>query len=300
MRQHPENFFVIWTNAPLVPSATNNQEASLSNQFCSWAKDTLAMGIDPIFGAFPSNVYVFDFFHKLADANGMLQLQYASSSNDSHPNSAATELVAPQFVQEIFNASIVYEGIIPVELTSFSVLLVPDGVEINWSTATELNNFGFDIERCALSAERQAWDKIGFVNGQGTTAQKNEYSFVDNKIDEGVFFYRLKQIDFNGSYNYSNEVKIDTHLPKEFFLEQNYPNPFNPATKIKYQIPQSRFISLIVYDVIGNEIAILVEEFKLAGNYEVEFNALSLSSGIYFYRLNAGDLSETRKMILMR
>jgi len=110
MAKNTENFFVIWTNAPLVAGATNDTEAALSDQFCTWAKDTLAAGLDPEFGTFPSNVYVFDFFHKLADGSGKLPLQYATDNYDSHPNIAATELVAPQFVEEIFNAAINYES----------------------------------------------------------------------------------------------------------------------------------------------------------------------------------------------
>jgi hypothetical protein len=111
MESHPENFFVIWTNAPLEPYSTTSEEAALSKSFCSWAKDTLAMGLDPLFGAFPQNVYVFDFFHKLTGDNGMMLSMYAAGAGDSHPNAAATALVAPQFVEEIFNASIGYEGI---------------------------------------------------------------------------------------------------------------------------------------------------------------------------------------------
>jgi hypothetical protein len=109
MRSHPDNFFVIWTNAPLEPFSTTPSEAALSKWFCTWAKDTLALGLDPVFGTFPANVYVFDFFHKLTGPDGMMLPQYAAGPGDSHPNAAATELVAPQFVQEIFNASIGYE-----------------------------------------------------------------------------------------------------------------------------------------------------------------------------------------------
>jgi hypothetical protein len=111
MESNPENFFIIWTNAPLVQNSTNPNAAMWSHQFCTWAKDTLAEGLDPVYGSFPDNVYVFDFFHKLADTSGYLQLQYAQSPTNSHPNAAATVLVAPQFVQEIFNASIFYESI---------------------------------------------------------------------------------------------------------------------------------------------------------------------------------------------
>jgi hypothetical protein len=110
MASHPGNFFAIWTNAPLEPYSTNASEALLSKQFCIWAKDTLATGLDPVFGAFPPNVYVFDFFRKLTGPNGMMLSSYAAGPGDSHPNATATQLVAPQFVQEIFNASIGYEA----------------------------------------------------------------------------------------------------------------------------------------------------------------------------------------------
>ena len=307
MEQYPDNFFVIWTNAPLVPSATNIQEASLADQFCTWAKDTLAAGNDPLFGAFPSNVYVFDFFHKLADANGMLQLQYATSTTDSHPNDAATDLVAPQFVQEIFDAAIFYEGIIPVELTSFTLSAFGREVMLEWSTATELNNYGFDIERSVISNEERnlLWDKIGFVNGQGTTTLKNEYSFTDKNIDEGKYHYRLKQIDLDGTYTFSNELEIDINLPDEFLLEQNYPNPFNPGTIISWQSPVSSNQTLKIYDLLGNEVATLVDEFRNSGSYQVQFNVAqdsrpAISSGVYYYQLKAGEYVETKKMILLR
>ncbi|MEI7981615.1 MAG: hypothetical protein WCI71_08160 [Bacteroidota bacterium] len=113
MSAHPDNFFVIWTNAPLEPYSTNTTEALLSKQFCAWAKDTLAAGLDAVYGAFPPNVYVFDFFHKLTGTNGMMLAMYAVAPYDSHPNSSATQLVAPQFVQEIFNASVAYEATAP-------------------------------------------------------------------------------------------------------------------------------------------------------------------------------------------
>jgi hypothetical protein len=111
MKSHPGNFFAIWTNAPLEVNSTNLTEAGLADWFCTWAKDTLAAGLDPVFGAFPANVYVFDFFHKLVDASGIMKDMYKTGSGDSHPNAAATALVAPQFVEEIFDASIYYESI---------------------------------------------------------------------------------------------------------------------------------------------------------------------------------------------
>ena len=138
MQQHPQNFFVIWTNAPLVPNQTNIQEAEFSHQFCKWAKDTLAAGNDSLFGAFPSNVYIFDFFHKLVDQNWMLKLQYAVNNDDSHPNSAATELIAPQFVQETFDASIGYESAYTLNLTGFIEGLYDDLSMVEDTVTVEL------------------------------------------------------------------------------------------------------------------------------------------------------------------
>ncbi len=305
MKQNPDNFFVIWTNAPLVPNATNSQQALLSNQFCTWAKDTLAAGLDQVIGEFPPNIYVFDFFHKLADANGMLQLQYASNSNDSHPNSAATELVAPQFVQEIFNAAIVYEGIIPVELTSFAADYNGSEVILNWSTATELNNQGFEIERSKKSETddkntNEEWKLVGSVQGSGTITKPKAYSFVDKAVSTGKYAYRLKQIDLDGKYQYSYVIEVEVIKNFNYYLKQNYPNPFNPATNIRYAIGNKQFVTLKVYDLLGNEVETLVNENKPAGNYNVIFDASKLSSGIYFCTLKTAEFSKTNKMILTK
>jgi hypothetical protein len=133
------------------------------------------------------------------------------------------------------------------------------------------------------------------------------YSFIDENVSTGTYQYRLKQVDFDGSHTYSDIVEVDVTGPTQFSLEQNYPNPFNPTTKIRYQIPASlnpsqggTLVQLIVYDVLGNEIATLVNEEKTAGNYELEFDATGLPSGVYFYQLNAGNYIETKKMLLMK
>jgi hypothetical protein len=152
------------------------------------------------------------------------------------------------------------------------------------------------------------WENIGFVNGNGTTTETQSYSFTDNNLNSGKYIYRLKQIDFDGAFEYSNEVEVIINAPEKFELSQNYPNPFNPSTKISYSIPnviasetkQSALTTLKVYDVLGNEVAILVNEVQSSGNYEVTFNASLLSSGVYFYKLQAGSFVETKKMILMK
>ncbi len=301
IKQHPENFFVIWTNAPLVAEATNSTEARLANEFCTWAKDTLANGNDPVYGAFPPNVYVFDFFHKLAMPNGYMNPAYQVQSGDSHPNAAATELVAPQFVQEVFDAAITYETIIPVEITLFEGSFEGDVVNLKWITATETNNFGFEVERCELNSERQAWEKIGFVNGNGTTTNRVTYNFTDKNILSNRYYYRLKQIDMDGTYEYSNEVLIEINTLNEFQLFQNYPNPFNPSTEIFYVIPKSGNITLKVYNIIGSEVATLVDGFVNAGKHSIKFNAKDFASGIYFYRMNTDEnFISARKMLLVK
>jgi len=194
-------------------------------------------------------------------------------------------------------------SIVPVELTSFTASVSNNSVALNWITATELNNSGFEIER-SFHAERSRsmtdWENIGFVNGHGTTSETHSYSFIDNNLSTGKYIYRLKQIDFDGASAYSNEVEIDLRLPQTFSLEQNYPNPFNPSTKINWQSPAGSHQTLKVYDILGNEVATLVNEYREAGRYEVTLDASNFTSGIYFYSLKAGSLVETRKMILIK
>jgi len=219
--------------------------------------------------------------------------------------------------------TVTYNNVVPVELKSFTGLFLNSSVQLNWTTATETNNSGFEIQRTSpLPSPYQGeggeagrgWETIGFVPGFGTTTEPKSYSFTDESITSGVYKYRLKQIDFDGSFIYSNEIEIATDFtPKEFVLYQNYPNPFNPITKIKYTVPNVethrdaslQMVTLKVYDVLGNEVATLVNEEKQPGVYEVEFDSHSdegqnLSSGIYFYQLKAGSFSSIKKMILLK
>ena len=189
----------------------------------------------------------------------------------------------------------------PVELKSFAAEIVDNIVLLKWSTATETNNKGFEIERSRkLDEGNQNWNKIGYIAGYGTTTEPRYYSYTDTKLKEGKFYYRLKQLDYNGSYNYSKEIDIDVTSPNKFTLEQNYPNPFNPVTTLRYSIPQASQVNIKVFDVLGNERDLLVNEEKPAGSYSVKFDGSSLSSGIYFYRMKAGDYSETKKLILLK
>ena len=203
--------------------------------------------------------------------------------------------------------------IIPVELTSFTAsLLNNDFVELKWITATSLNNLGFEVEKDSSPSGQnqgntlphQVWEKIGFVENLDNSTFPIEYSFTDNTMhNSSVVKYRLKIVDLDGSFSYSDVVDVETVLTN-FELAQNYPNPFNPCTKINWQSPVGGHQTIKVYDVLGNEIATLVDEFKPAGRHEVEFNSSSvyggLASGVYIYRLQTTESTETKKMVLLR
>ena len=491
MEQHPENFFVIWTNAPLVQEATNSSEALLAHQFTTWAKDTLAAGLDATYGAFPPNVYVFDFFHKLTNANHFMNPMYQIQSGDSHPNAAATQLVAPQFVNEIFNAAINYEnisggtsfqltvpvqngwnmvsipglhptnqnvttwwsekdpaagvyrfsggyvpvtttipghgywmkhlslntyntgdewpagGIIPVANTPISgttgwnliggyetivatsgIITTPAGLQTGsvfqyasgYTVATNLvPGYGYWIKLIGAGSiniptslakglakttevNTSDWGKIIITDKSGKSytlyTVKGEVNLNDFELPpappEGMFDVRFgsgryaeelsavnQTIELN-SLEYPVRVRVENAdirlqdgtgnglnerlksgeevtisnsainklmvsgdvIPATYSLDQNYPNPFNPSTSIKYAIGSRQFVTLKVYDVLGNEISTLVNEEKPAGIYEVEFNPASSvknpASGIYFYQLKAGNFVQTRKMVVLK
>ena len=190
----------------------------------------------------------------------------------------------------------------PVSLTTFTASVFNSNVELNWATATEVNNYGFEIERCVAStgSVTKAWEKIGFVAGHGNSNSPKDYSFADKNAPKGSLQYRLKQIDTDGSFTFSDIVSVNNALAKSFKLYSAYPNPFNPSTRIKYAIPASTNVSLKIYDVIGNEVATLVNEKKEAGEYEVEFNASNLPSGIYFSRLQSNIGIQTQKLLLIK
>ena len=186
---------------------------------------------------------------------------------------------------------------LPVELTSFAASTNAKAVLLKWNTATELNNFGFSIERKTANTN---FVKIGFVHGSGNSSTPKEYSFADNTVSAGKYSYRLKQIDNDGSYKYSKIVEVNIGSPAAFALDQNYPNPFNPNTTISYALPSSSNVKLIIYNSLGQEVQILVNGFEAAGIHKVNFNALNLTSGMYFYKIEAGSFSQVKKMILLK
>jgi hypothetical protein len=195
-------------------------------------------------------------------------------------------------------------GILPVELVAFTIQSVRDAVTLVWTTATELNNFGFEIERKKIDygeLKITNWETIGFVEGGGTSNTSKDYLFTEQKLLSGKYSYRLKQIDRNGKFTYSQSVDVViSDMPKFFALQQNYPNPFNPSTVIRYQLPVNSKVSLKIYDLLGREIATLVNEEQSAGWKEVDWNATTVASGIYFYKIQSGSFIETKKMLLVK
>ena len=169
-------------------------------------------------------------------------------------------------------------------------------VDVEIAIKLKEENKAFKVERIKVKVESDRssdnWQSIGFVNGNGTTTEKNNYSFIDKNLFQGKYKYRLKQIDNDGKYEYSKEIEVSVNnLPTEFALGQNYPNPFNPSTTIKYSVPYESSVKMIVFNTLGEIVKELVSEVKATGNYEVNFNASRLSSGIYFYSLTAQPLN---------
>ena len=185
---------------------------------------------------------------------------------------------------------------VPVELTSFTAAVSEGNVFLNWSTATETNNLGFEVQRRSDGDYRT----IGFVDGHGTTTEIQNYSFADLNPETGLYHYRLKQFDFDGTTEFSAEIEVEFSNPSKFELKQNYPNPFNPSTIISFTISEPGLVTLNIYNIIGEVVVELINEFKEAGNYEINFSADNLTSGIYIAKLSTGNNIQTIKMSLLK
>jgi len=196
--------------------------------------------------------------------------------------------------------NLVEDSITPVELAGFNANVSNNNVVLNWITSSELNNSGFEVQRLHKTKGLQDWATLGFVEGRGTTSETNYYTFDDRNLSAGNYQYRLKQLDFNGAYEYSDMIEVVINKPDKYSLAQNYPNPFNPNTTIEYFIPSDGLVTLKVYNSLGEEISVLIDEFKSAGKYSVTFNDEKLPSGLYLYSLKSSSYYETRKMLLLK
>lgn len=254
-------------------------------------------------GIYDSNGTQLNFFTQVSGLRGVYQLPSGNYLVTNGSGLHEIDGTTGNLIQTIYSStnlqyiSYVDYSTIPVELTSFTANLIDNNIILNWTTASETNNSGFAVER---SVDNKFYEQIGFIPGSGTTTERRSYSFTDTSPGEGKFYYRLKQIDYNGTFEYSSIVEVEITSPKEFALMQNYPNPFNPSTTFTFNIPANELVNLKVYDVMGNEVATLVNEEKSAGSYSIEFDASKLASGTYFYKLQAGEKSEVRKMLLLK
>jgi hypothetical protein len=190
--------------------------------------------------------------------------------------------------------------LVPVELLAFTASVNNSAVQLLWSTATELNNKGFEIEKSIDDADN--FVTVGFVDGKGNSTEINYYSYSDQPDLNGAhqLYYRLKQIDFDGTFSYSNVVNVTYDMPGTFVLNQNFPNPFNPSTRITYFVPKESFVSIKVYDFLGREVKTLVNNFQTTGSHEIVFDASDMPSGTYFYTLVTDNYSSTKKMLLLK
>ncbi len=289
-----------------MAGVTNASQAALSNAFCRWAKDTLAAGLDPIVGTFPKNIFVFDFFHLLAGADGMLPLQLASGSTDSHPNAAATTLVAPQLVKQVFDAALAYE--------STTTATVPGVIPL--TTPVNGARVSSDTVKCVWGASPSSWDWFEistdslFVSSTSVDSTVMSCTkVVRNLRNNTPYYWRVRGGNLAGWGPFGERrmftvsytaVRDQYGIPPTFALNQNYPNPFNPSTQIEFGIPKETRVKLEVYNVLGARVLTLEDRIMSAGYHSVTVQAGSLPSGLYVYRLTTRDISLTRKMLLMK
>jgi agmatine deiminase len=263
----------------------------VANASVYWTTDTTQS-----FTAVPMNHIASDTFTAYIPSHlsGTRIFYYITASSVSG-RSFSKPVPAPQGVYEF-----IYTDPVPVELISFTASSESDRITLKWITASELNNRGFVIEK---KAGMHDWETCSFISGKGTTTELSYYSFIDEGLNPGKYFYRLVQEDYDGTRTVSEAVSADV-LYKQFHLAQNYPNPFNPSTRIKYSLPyrdgSSYTVTLKIYDVLGNEIAVLVNSEQAAGDYEADVDMRNLAGGVYFYELRTGEYTAVNKMILQK
>ncbi len=296
-------FVLINVNDPFAPFIANKFHLTY---------DTYVMGLEIKFpyaylASYDFGVRIID----ITDPNLLSEEAYYNTPGDAEDVfvSTNTVYVADAYGLQIFRNDL--PGAIPVELTAFNSSVEGNSVSVEWQTSTETNNYGFYIERNSCNMDRvnfSGWKEIGFVKGNGNSTDVNSYSFVDKHLQAGKYLYRLKQKDFNGQVNYSEQIEVTILNPAEFSMQQNYPNPFNPITKIEFELPVSCHVNLEVYSITGELITKLAEGERASGYYSLELNSLkhNLSSGVYIYRLRAVEsltgkvFTSIKKMVLLK
>jgi len=271
-------------------NAGGNLAATFTYSFDTWVLNTVIVDLDNDMAEYWYNGAMIYSWQWTLGASGT-PIALSLAANDFFGATANDEMYVDDYMVTDLT-------LVPVELTSFTANTNTLGqVVLNWQTATETNNRMFEVER---KTENGTYATVGFVRGSGTTTEPKAYSFVDQNVNNGNYTYRLKQLDFNGRFEYSNEVEVSVTGPKSFNLAQNYPNPFNPTTTISFTVPQSGKVKLAVYNLLGQEVAVLVNGVVTEGLHQVDFSAKSLPTGAYFYKLQSDNSVQIKKMLLLK
>lgn len=321
--------------SPFMISVTNTTNHDLKNNGAAYGLETIDLGAPgtSILSTVPGNTYTNLTGTSMATPQvaGAIALMYSAADlnlmNIYKNDPAAGALLFRDYLFAGVDTISALEGITvtggrlnvfnsvtevsqtgtPVELSSIQAASDKNEILISWSTATETNNKGFEIERASLNNQtgiKSEFRNIGFVKGNGSTTENRSYNFKDKIVTSGIYYYRLKQIDFGGQIIYSKEVEAEVKSPEEFSLSQNYPNPFNPSTTISFSLPEKSNVTINIYSIIGELIKTLVSNSFEAGYQSVKLNAAGLTSGVYIYRIEAKGESRTfvssRKMLLLK
>jgi hypothetical protein len=295
---YPSKRFVWWT-MPITRDPDGSQ--SLRQAFNNSVRNFAAANGKLLFDITDIEAYNAAGDNKKTDGSGNELQQDVWSLDGGHLNATGSIRVASAWWWLMAQVAMP----LPVQTTSFTISVQGMSAELRWSTATEINNYGFDVERRKIAVEwvgTNSWEKIGFVSGFGTSNSPHEYSYSDSRLHAGRYMYRLKQIDNDAAFEYSLSAEVEVGaMPHEFTVSQNYPNPFNPTTIIEFSLAEKSKVLLKVYNVLGQEVATLLDGEMQAGIlHRVPFDASRLSSGIYFYRLEAKGNVQVKKLVLMK
>jgi hypothetical protein len=294
---YPGKRFIWWTIPIETIGKTNRQAFNDSVRAYAIANGKILFDIADIEACNTAGV-------KQVDGSYREIMRAEWTSDGGHLNTAGAQRAAGAFWWLMAKIA-GWDGELPVQISAFSAIINGMDAELHWSTATEKNNYGFDIERRKAQGDESTaayWGKIGFVAGNGTGNSPREYSFTDPDLEPGRYIYRLKQADNDGTFEYSQNVELEIlGAPKVFTLSQNYPNPFNPTTMISFTLAENSKVVLKVYNMLGKEVALLLNGTMISGiQHNIQFDASKFSSGMYFYRLEAGKNSLSRKCILLK
>ena len=279
------------TWSPLLPTGNfyDGDYCYVPGTMDAWVSTSAATGFSGVY-------YSIDNGSSWTDCNGTMGIQHLAVSFFDNTTGWAGAFNTSATVGGIYK----FTGMvapIPVELSSFTANAAQNAVVLNWETASEVNNFGFEVER---SFDNVTFSTLGFVDGKGTTTERQAYSFTDQTSLTSKAYYRLRQVDFDGRFDYSDVVTVENTIPESFSLNQNFPNPFNPSTRLSFSLPQATDVQLSIYDASGKLVETLVSEARAAGYHEVIWNASNNASGIYFARIQAGNFTKNIKMTLLK